>query len=363
MSTFGSKATKRPLSIKILFVESLFPIVFISLATMTWPPKCLGEWPPPKPKSATVGGSEPRKLRLEHGWVVRQKPLKKYQTDDLSSDGSDVPPERLAEYPETARPAKRQRLAQENALVYYDECEPPVWQGIPEQDFKEEGPRISFLGSLTWVAHATIPKQVRVTSAGNTPGRKLVHILPPRFIDEYEREHVEAGAPIKDEHVTRCKNKRWHGKLDKDKAYEEGGAYRNTTARCPTYGTCDRCYGSGPVGQVCLPCTKTTGNDMGDFQFRVVLHRGKLIDSQWISSLLGREHKTAPWDRKQAWDITPCMYLTTRNLGDHLVRNFNFEVATFIYRKFRTGLACEGEESLEQVDSLEEDDGVGTDND
>jgi hypothetical protein len=76
----------------------------------------------------------------------------------------------------------------------------------------------------------------------------------------------------------------------------------------PTYGTCHRCYGSGPAGQMCKTCNRP------DCQFRVVFGRAALsckaiIDSQWLSGLLGAGHENAKADLEQAWKITPTMYM------------------------------------------------------
>jgi hypothetical protein len=80
------------------------------------------------------------------------------------------------------------------------------------------------------------------------------------------------------------------------------------TDRCPTYGSCDLCFKSGPVGKTCNLC--------GDsFRYRVVFYRYKILDSITIAEILEKGHEEALGDRTYRWCSTPVM-----NLNQDLVQ-------------------------------------------
>ena len=106
------------------------------------------------------------------------------------------------------------------------------------------------------------------------------------------------GTQITDDYVVRPRNHKWCGQF--------GGEYFRpwSSARCPTYGTCNNCYGSGPVGMTCVDprCEERYlvmfANGVHDFKVT--------LDSQWISTLVGASHTPAMADRVQDWQTTPC---------------------------------------------------------
>ena len=55
-----------------------------------------------------------------------------------------------------------------------------------------------------------------------------------------------AGKPIRNDCVARPRNHKWCRKLVGDENIRA-----RSSARCPTYGTCEYCLGSGPVGMNC----------------------------------------------------------------------------------------------------------------
>ena len=61
-------------------------------------------------------------------------------------------------------------------------------------------------------------------------------------------QNYQPGELIRDEDVIRAHNHIYY-------TQEEVDAFRDkSTQRCPTYGNCNRCWASGPVGDVCQEC-------------------------------------------------------------------------------------------------------------
>jgi hypothetical protein len=84
------------------------------------------------------------------------------------------------------------------------------------------------------------------------------------------------GTKIPDNMVIRAANGRWFTE-------EEVQNFKTkSTDRCPTYGLCEQCLGSGPTGMHCQVCKKP--NDyyrcpyMGTFE-------KKWLDAEWISRM------------------------------------------------------------------------------
>ena len=121
------------------------------------------------------------------------------------------------------------------------------------------------------------------------------------------------GRIVPDDYVVRPRNHKWCGKYG-------GETFRAwSTERCPTYGTCNNCYASGPVG---LRCVNPECNE----HYLVAFHRGNkdfsvTLDLQWISMFMGASHTLAMADRVQAWLRTPCQYVSTDHMFLVLMRN------------------------------------------
>jgi hypothetical protein len=68
------------------------------------------------------------------------------------------------------------------------------------------------------------------------------------MVAEYD-DQME-GKVIPDNQVVRANNGRWFTP-NKVENFE-----LKSTPRCPTYGVCDHCFGSGPVHMLCQKCKK-----------------------------------------------------------------------------------------------------------
>jgi len=105
----------------------------------------------------------------------------------------------------------------------------------------------------------------------------------------------QEGQDIRDEDVVRPLNHRWTHRYKQDRT--EIGSWKDKSyARCPTYGSCQNCMKSGPVGKVCKDCPIEN-----DLQPGYVILRNedgsKILDSITIAQMLGQRHETAKADR------------------------------------------------------------------
>lgn len=67
---------------------------------------------------------------------------------------------------------------------------------------------------------------------------------------------------------------------------------------CPTYGTCGVCLSSGPTAFLCRNCKK----DKCYYCIAEGPYREKILDSEWISRLVGATHMNALGDRTVEWE-------------------------------------------------------------
>jgi hypothetical protein len=118
----------------------------------------------------------------------------------------------------------------------------------------------------------------------------------PRFITVgYVDDPNDPDRPIADADVVRPSNHIWCRVCG-----PEAQRFRDKSSPwCPTYGNCDVCYMSGPVGQICSGCNdKTVG-------YVVVFYQEKIIDAQFLATFFGKGHVVAKANRKYAWLRTP----------------------------------------------------------
>lgn len=105
-----------------------------------------------------------------------------------------------------------------------------------------------------------------------------------------------AGSIIPPEMVVGAANGRWWDGDDPPASIKI-----LSTARCPTYGLCDMCLGSGPSGMHCQECRKP------DRYYNFVFgSRQKIIDATWISRFFETTHMEARADRTWCWKKEPC---------------------------------------------------------
>ena len=106
--------------------------------------------------------------------------------------------------------------------------------------------------------------------------------------------HVPGDHDILEKDVVRPGNKRWC-----KQGSEETHTWRlKSSASCPTYGSCDFCFSSGPVGKRCSKCTH-------EGVFLVVLYHFHVLDSVTLAELMERGHEVAKANRTHQWRRTP----------------------------------------------------------
>ena len=113
------------------------------------------------------------------------------------------------------------------------------------------------------------------------------------------RDYQE-GEDIHDEDVIRANNGMYY-------TDEERKAMRQKSMKhCPTYGNCNVCWGSGPVGMMCCTCnTATNGYQVVMVLIESMRSSSVIIDAENTARILGRDHNTAKGDRAVRWTRTP----------------------------------------------------------
>jgi hypothetical protein len=106
------------------------------------------------------------------------------------------------------------------------------------------------------------------------------------------------GKKIPDDMVVRAKNGRWFTKNEVE------NFVMKSTPRCPTYGVCAHCFGSGPVHMMCQKCRNK------DEIYMIPKRNGKFIDVEWISRFFGTSHLDVRADRTQNWPTQRIWALT-----------------------------------------------------
>jgi hypothetical protein len=97
------------------------------------------------------------------------------------------------------------------------------------------------------------------------------------------------GMKIPDEMVIRAANGRW---------FTEEEVQNFASDRCPTYGTCKKCLGSGPTGMHCQACRRQ--NDHYQCPYMGVFKK-KWLDAEWISRMARATHYEARADMIQTY--------------------------------------------------------------
>ena len=136
------------------------------------------------------------------------------------------------------------------------------------------------------------------------------HALPPIPADTMDREESWAvgerivkryddsqqGRTILDQDVVRPKNKMFF--WPEEFIYQ---CHRLSTINAPTYGTCERCWMAGPVGNECGPCHR---NHKESHFFKTVVVNThcmaanyRILDSLTLATILRRNKERARADR------------------------------------------------------------------
>ena len=98
---------------------------------------------------------------------------------------------------------------------------------------------------------------------------------------------------IKEENVVQPSNHRYSTMTDHTSIQ-----LSKSMAGCQIYGTCEKCYSSGPVCKVCYVCG-------GACIYHVIYYKERIIDSITLALKLERGYEPAMADRTFNWDNDP----------------------------------------------------------
>ena len=126
------------------------------------------------------------------------------------------------------------------------------------------------------------------------------HFPEPRYIIvDYDQEFYQSIF-IKDEDVVRPPN-HMHTTNATPRSW-----MNKSTARCPTYGSCQYCMKCGPVDEYCDRCTNGE-----EGRYLVPFNHGQTMDSITIAEIMNTGHKRARANHIQAWIRTPMRNVRT----------------------------------------------------
>jgi hypothetical protein len=124
---------------------------------------------------------------------------------------------------------------------------------------------------------------------------------PPEIINVNYTPDQE-GKEIRQEDVVRPMNR-------KIKTMKEVAKWKEISRSCaPTYGSCEYCFRSGPLGKRCNRCNN------GEYEAILLLVEGGVIatlDSITMSEIMGQGHKVCLADHKMNWNRTPCRHFNS----------------------------------------------------
>jgi hypothetical protein len=124
---------------------------------------------------------------------------------------------------------------------------------------------------------------------------------PPEIINVNYTPDQE-GQELRQEEVVRPMNRKITTMKDVAK-WEE-----ISRSRAPTYGSCEYCFRSGPLGKRCNQC------DHGKYEVSLLLVKGgatETLDSITMSEIMGQGHKVCLADHKMNWNRTPCRHFNS----------------------------------------------------
>jgi hypothetical protein len=126
------------------------------------------------------------------------------------------------------------------------------------------------------------------------------------IVREFSKEEMR-GKKIPDNMVVRAANGRWFTENEVE------NFVMKSTPRCPTYGICAQCFGSGPVHMLCQKC-----RNMSEI-YQIPRRNGKFIDVEWISRFFGTSHLDVRADRTQNWPTQKIWALTDIQLQVYMM--------------------------------------------
>ncbi len=111
----------------------------------------------------------------------------------------------------------------------------------------------------------------------------------------------QEGQEIRQEDVVRPMNHKITTKKEHD--WKE-----ISRSRAPTYGSCECCFRSGPLGKRCNRCNN------GEYEAILLLVEGgaiETLDSITMSEIMGQGHEVCLADHKMNWNRTPCRHFNS----------------------------------------------------
>jgi hypothetical protein len=136
----------------------------------------------------------------------------------------------------------------------------------------------------------------------------------------------QEGQDIRDEDVVRPRNHLW-ARTDEIKTMKVLSA-----DRCPTYGSCVRCFRSGPYGRLCSNCNEDNVTlQKNGLHYVILMKRSErgataVLDSITLSMIFRAGHETARADREIRWLKTPLRWYDDTMLDRYLHRVFRQEI-------------------------------------
>lgn len=147
--------------------------------------------------------------------------------------------------------------------------------------------------------------------------------FPVDQINVVEYDVNQKGMDIREKDVVRPSNHRWCFSYSPET--EVWGTKNHS--RTPTYGNCDRCSKSGPLGKFCNRCRRSLNGP----RYMVLKFEQKIIDAQTFAAFLGEGHEMAKADQLRTCQMQNIRSFDTRRLRLALWRMYKDEEQGVVY--------------------------------
>jgi hypothetical protein len=144
------------------------------------------------------------------------------------------------------------------------------------------------------------------------------------FVEDYCKNYPDdqGNERIYPEDVVRPRNNKWADQMEQmswQSSYEEENEQCNIGyhRRAPTYGTCNRCWATGPSYQPCQECE--------DGQYVPLKSKGYILDSQSVGKKMKKPHHTARAGLTDNTIRTDTMKFDRKGVKAQLLQDFNVE--------------------------------------
>jgi hypothetical protein len=176
-------------------------------------------------------------------------------------------------------------------------------------------------------------KEIKWEGPRYQKGQQRAPIIVAEYDDKME------GKVIPDDRVVRANNRRWL------MPNEVENFELKSTPRCPTYGVCSHCFGSGPVHMLCQKCRKE------GHRYIIAKRDEKFLDAEWVSRFFGTSHldvradKTQNWRTQQIWmmsEIELQVYMQCRWSAGKLLKEEDLKYWFKCMQLFDDGVRANG---------------------